>query len=188
MFVDFFKMQYLKLGVLMAAVLICIGFSNVNSNKIDRPQLEPFRPNSIVAATVKQGDNAYQPTIWPTVGDISSGFGKRLSPFNGQETVHDGIDIANSTGTPVVATAAGTVIDSGVVGGYGNTVTIDHGNGIVTLYGHASQLTVAAGQKVAKGDVIALMGSSGRSTGPHLHYEVRVQGKAVEPSGFMGKN
>lgn len=128
---------------------------------------------------------AVTPSIWPTNGDVTSRFGWRNSPFGWGNDWHPGIDIANSQGTAIMATADGQVVMSGWYGGYGKCVQIDHGNGIVTLYGHNSQLDVAVGQWVKKGEVIAYMGNTGASTGSHLHYEVRVNGTAVNPAKFL---
>jgi murein DD-endopeptidase MepM/ murein hydrolase activator NlpD len=99
--------------------------------------------------------------------------------------MHEGIDIAVPTGTPVWAAAAGTVIYSGWLGGYGNLVVVDHGNGLATAYAHNSALLVAVGQVVAQGDTIALAGSTGHSSGPHVHFEVRVNGVAVDPLLYL---
>ncbi len=120
------------------------------------------------------------PSIWPTYGDMSSRFGWR---WGGDW--HPGIDIANDSGTPIVAAATGTVIQSGWYYGYGKMILIDHHNGIVTAYAHCSELLVNVGQAVSKGDTIAYMGSTGYSTGPHLHYEVRVNGTVVNPEKFL---
>lgn len=128
---------------------------------------------------------AVTPSIWPTHGDVTSRFGWRSSPFGWGTVWHPGIDIANSHGTAIVATANGQVVMSGWYGGYGKCIQIDHGNGIVTLYGHNSQLDVEVGQPVKKGEIIAYMGSTGASTGSHLHYEVRVNGTAVNPAKFL---
>ncbi len=122
------------------------------------------------------------PGIWPTSGVVSSPYGLR---WNGSD-FHPGIDIANDMGTPIVATADGVVTTAGWnAGGYGNMVDIDHGNGIVTRYAHASQVVVAAGQYVRRGQLIAYMGSTGFSTGPHVHYEVRINGQAVNPVSYL---
>ena len=128
---------------------------------------------------------AITPSIWPTSGEVTSSFGWRSSPWGGGSELHPGMDIANSIGTPIFATADGVVEQSGWSGGYGNIVQIDHGNGIETIYGHNSSLLVSAGQSVKKGQIISYMGSTGRSTGPHVHYEVRVNGTAVDPIRFM---
>lgn len=125
------------------------------------------------------------PTIWPVSGAITSNFGWRNCPLEDGGELHPGIDIAYDAGLPVVATADGKVVKSGWGGGYGNMVQIDHGNGIETIYGHNSQLLVSAGQEVRKGQVISYAGSTGKSTGPHVHYEVREKGVAVNPFKYM---
>ncbi|HAF31551.1 MAG TPA: peptidase M23 [Anaerovibrio sp.] len=126
--------------------------------------------------------NASTPSIWPSTGDVSSPFGMRW----GGSDFHPGIDIADDYGTPIVATADGIVTVAGWnSGGYGNMVDIDHGNGFMTRYGHAQQVVVSAGEHVKRGQVIAYMGSTGFSTGPHVHYEVRVNGQIVNPAGYI---
>lgn len=124
---------------------------------------------------------------WPVPGytRVSSPFGYRIHPILGVKKMHTGIDIPAPTGSPVVSVDNGTVISSGVQGGYGNTVMIRHDNGLVSLYAHNSQLVVSAGQRVEKGQVIAKIGSSGRSTGPHLHFEIRVNGTAQNPINYL---
>ena len=122
------------------------------------------------------------PSIWPCKGDVSSPYGLRW----GGSDFHPGIDIANDMGTPIVATADGVVEVAGWnSGGYGNMVDIDHGNGLMTRYGHASQVVVTAGQHVKRGQIIAYMGSTGFSTGPHCHYEVHVNGQVVNPASYL---
>ena len=122
------------------------------------------------------------PSIWPCKGDVSSPYGLRW----GGSDFHPGIDIANDMGTPIVATADGVVEVAGWnSGGYGNMVDIDHGNGLMTRYGHASQVVVTAGQPVKRGQIIAYMGSTGFSTGPHCHYEVHVNGQVVNPATYL---
>jgi murein DD-endopeptidase MepM/ murein hydrolase activator NlpD len=128
---------------------------------------------------------ATKPSIWPVSGEVTSGFGWRNSPYGDGSELHPGIDIANNMGTPIVATADGEVVKSGAAGGYGNEVQIDHGNGITTIYGHNSRIIVTVGQSVKKGQIISYLGSTGRSTGPHVHYEIRVNGTAVDPTSFM---
>ena len=125
------------------------------------------------------------PSIWPVEGTISSYFGYRSNPIGGGSGYHEGLDIAVDYSTPVRATAAGDVTIAGWVDGYGNLVEIDHGNGFVTRYGHNSMLLVVEGQHVQAGDIVALAGSTGRSTGPHVHYEVRVQGTPTDPLLFL---
>ena len=117
--------------------------------------------------------------IWPTSGSVTSPFGMRWG------RMHDGIDIGASMGAPIQAAAAGTVIYAGWMSGYGNLVAIDHGNGLSTAYAHQSQLAVSLGQQVAQGQVIGYVGSTGHSTGPHLHFEVRVNGAPVDPLGYL---
>lgn len=129
--------------------------------------------------------NSTVPSIWPTTGVISSAFGVRTDPVFGGGAVHEGLDIANDMGTNVVATANGVVTFAGYSGGYGNLVEIDHGNGFVTRYGHNSVLLVTEGMRVQQGQSISLMGSTGKSTGPHLHYEVRINGVATDPILFL---
>lgn len=116
---------------------------------------------------------------------LTSTFGVRSDPFHGGAAMHAGLDIPGPIGTPVYATADGIVGRSGVAGGYGNLVTVNHGKGIETRYGHLSKILVAANTPVRRGQLIGLMGSTGRSTGSHLHYEVRVDGTAVNPMPFM---
>jgi murein DD-endopeptidase MepM/ murein hydrolase activator NlpD len=129
------------------------------------------------------------PSIWPVEGQITSLFGYRVSPMRRDDgesgEFHPGIDIANSPDTLIYATADGTVLFSGWSHGYGNLVVIDHGYGLQTVYGHTSKALVKAGDRVFKGQVIAYMGTTGRSTGAHVHYEVRRQGRPVNPMEFL---
>lgn len=131
---------------------------------------------------------AETPNIWPVAGPISSYYGYRTSPGGIGSTFHEGVDIAGDYGTPISATAAGTVTQAGWVGGYGYLVEVKHADGIVTRYGHNSAVLVYEGQHVDQGSMIALMGSTGNSTGPHCHYEVRIHGEAVDPMYFLPKN
>ena len=131
---------------------------------------------------------AETPNIWPVAGPISSYYGYRTSPGGIGSTFHDGVDIAGDYGTPISATAAGTVTQAGWVGGYGYLVEVRHADGIVTRYGHNSAVLVYEGQHVDQGSMIALMGSTGNSTGPHCHYEVRIHGEAVDPMYFLPQN
>lgn len=123
--------------------------------------------------------------IWPVRGQITSPFGWRTHPIFGTRKFHSGIDIAANYGVPVVAADEGVVISSGWMGGYGNTVVIDHGSGTSTLYAHNSELWVRNGEKVAKGQTIALIGSTGYSTGPHSHFEVRRHGEVTNPLNYL---
>jgi murein DD-endopeptidase MepM/ murein hydrolase activator NlpD len=143
---------------------------------------------SAIKETIQQQNarEAATPTIWPASGTVTSRFGWRSSPFGSwQGDWHPGIDIANNYGTPIVATADGVVIFSGWYSGYGNMVQIDHGYGLETAYGHCAQTLVNVGTVVKKGDLIAYMGSTGYSTGPHVHYEVRINGTAVNPANYL---
>lgn len=123
--------------------------------------------------------------ILPTSGSITSQFGLRVHPILGTSRFHDGLDIGAEEGSPIVAADNGTVIVAEWYGGYGNAVIIDHGNNITTLYGHCSQLYVSVGTSVKKGQLIAAVGSTGLSTGPHLHFEVRTQGSPTDPVAFL---
>ncbi|MDR3607603.1 MAG: M23 family metallopeptidase [Oligoflexia bacterium] len=126
------------------------------------------------------------PTLKPVIGYYTSGFGVRHSPLgDGRVKMHEGMDIANREGTPVRAPADGIVIFAGIKSGYGNTLIIDHGYGLETWYGHTRRILVSKGQRVKKGDNIALLGNTGRSTGPHLHYEVRVHGTPIDPLSYI---
>ncbi len=149
--------------------------------KVRESSLENLRAQIID----KNARAAAIPSIWPASGDVTSRFGWRSSPWGWGGDWHPGIDIANDYGIPIAATADGTVVQAEWYGGYGKLVQIDHGNGIVTLYGHNSRILVSVGQQVHKGDIIAEMGSTGDSTGPHCHYEVRVNGTAVNPASFL---
>ena len=127
------------------------------------------------------------PDMWPILGPVNSGFGEREDPVLGLGTgeFHKGIDIGSPDGTPVHAPAGGHVLKAGMGTGYGREIEIDHGNGIVTVYGHLQGFNVTAGQNVVKGEVIGYVGHSGRTTGSHLHYEVQVRGTAVNPHKYL---
>jgi murein DD-endopeptidase MepM/ murein hydrolase activator NlpD len=125
------------------------------------------------------------PSRWPVRGQVNSSYGSRLSPWSDKSEFHSGLDIGAPVGTPVKAPAPGTVVVAGVNAEYGQTVVVDHGNDTKSLYGHLSKLTVTVNQKVQRGEVIALTGNTGRSSGPHLHYEIQVKGKAVNPTGYL---
>ncbi|HUI46976.1 MAG TPA: peptidoglycan DD-metalloendopeptidase family protein [Nitrospirota bacterium] len=128
---------------------------------------------------------ASTPSIWPVRGWVTSPFGPRTSPFSGIPTFHEGMDIAAQTGTPVIAPADGVVVKAEFSPGYGNMVEISHGYGLKTIFGHNSRLNVKAGQQVRRGDVISYVGDTGSSTGPHLHYEVRLNGLPVNPVKYL---
>ena len=122
---------------------------------------------------------------WPVPGPVTSGFGYRVHPIFHVRRLHTGIDLGAGTGDPIKATAAGTVISAGWRGGYGKCTLIDHGGGLATLYAHQSAILVSVGQVVKRGAVIGNVGSTGYSTGPHLHFEVRVNGSPVDPMGYL---
>jgi Membrane proteins related to metalloendopeptidases len=149
------------------------------------PDTQAATPAAGQAQENKLAKVATTPSLWPVTGRITSGFGWRISPFGDGNELHPGIDIATNMGCPVVATADGQVVASGWSGGYGNMVQIDHGNGLETIYGHNSQLAVGVGQTVRKGQVISYAGSTGKSTGPHVHYEIRKDGAAIDPWKYL---
>ncbi len=128
---------------------------------------------------------ASSPSIWPAKGWMTSRYGYRTSPFTGRKQFHAGLDIAGAPGTPVIAPANGKVVFAGKKGPLGNAVIIDHGYGVRTQYGHNKALTVKRGDKVERGEQIATLGNSGRSTGPHLHYVVEVNGKTRNPLDYI---
>lgn len=125
------------------------------------------------------------PSLWPCRGNLSSGFGWRIHPVYGYGRMHTGVDISAPTGTPILATAAGRVVQSGWLSGYGYAITLDHGNGLKTLYAHCSSLAHGVGAFVRKGQTIAYVGSTGVSTGPHVHYEVLVNERQVDPTSYL---
>jgi murein DD-endopeptidase MepM/ murein hydrolase activator NlpD len=127
----------------------------------------------------------HTPSIWPVHGWVTSGFGFRVNPFTGLTQMHEGLDISNRVGTPVIATADGIVSDTGKDSSHGNVVVVSHGFGMTSRYFHLNKVFVRAGQKVKRGDRIAEVGTTGRSTGPHLHYEVRVNGIPVNPGRYI---
>lgn len=125
------------------------------------------------------------PSSGAAVAHRSSGFGWRSDPFHGERKFHSGVDLSAPMGTPIAAARAGTVIHAGPAGGYGNLVIVDHGNGITSRYAHCSAIDVQKGDPVAAGQPIARVGSTGRSTGPHLHFEVRNGGTAIDPESWL---
>jgi murein DD-endopeptidase MepM/ murein hydrolase activator NlpD len=147
-------------------------------------------------ATFSRGFNQYarlwqlntRPSLWPLMGRIMSPYGGRQDPFSGEGATHTGVDISAQVGTPVKTAADGVVVHAEWSSGYGRMVVIDHGNGLQTRYAHLSQFQVVPGQEVRRGDVIALSGASGRATGPHLHFEVRLMGTPVNPYPYLAKS
>lgn len=133
----------------------------------------------------KKSDLDHTPSISPTHGYLIRGFGIKVDPFTGEQRQHAGLDISNRIGTPVVVTANGKVAYEGFQSGLGNTLIIDHGNGFQTVYGHLSQFKVRIGEQVSRGELIGLIGNTGYSTGPHLHYEVTRFGSSLNPAKFI---
>ncbi|HEY9180498.1 MAG TPA: peptidoglycan DD-metalloendopeptidase family protein [Candidatus Baltobacteraceae bacterium] len=148
-------------------------------------ELEAQREAARRAAGIVGTTSAPGALAWPVSGTITSPFGYRRNPFGGGMEFHQGLDIAAPMGTTITAAASGTVISAGWYGGYGNYILIDHGGGMATGYGHCSQIFVSVGQQVQKGQAIGAVGSTGASTGPHLHFEVRINGKAVDPAAYL---
>jgi murein DD-endopeptidase MepM/ murein hydrolase activator NlpD len=141
---------------------------------------------SLATGTTARRSTVSIPSMMPVATTrLSSGYGMRVHPVLGGRRAHKGIDLPAATGTPIRATADGTVGMADWFGGYGLYVQLEHGGNLETRYGHMSRIAVASGQTVRKGDVIGYVGSTGRSTGPHLHYEVRVNGEAVNPMPYM---
>ncbi|CAN5885592.1 peptidoglycan DD-metalloendopeptidase family protein [soil metagenome] len=134
------------------------------------------------ATVTPQSSSGFQ---WPVGGSITSGFGYRTHPVLGYQRLHAGTDFGAASGTPIVAAANGVVVSAGWLGGYGNAVVISHGGSIATLYAHQSRLAVGVGAGVSRGQVIGYVGSTGMSTGPHLHFEVRVNGGPVDPARYL---
>jgi murein DD-endopeptidase MepM/ murein hydrolase activator NlpD len=130
-------------------------------------------------------DSSYTPSIWPVMGHITDSFGERLDPFSGEGAFHTGIDVASDYGAPVHATADGVVVIAQTHPGYGRLVVVDHGFGITTWYGHLSAFSAVVGARIKRGEVVGYTGISGRSTGPHVHYEVRMNNAPVNPWRYM---
>lgn len=130
----------------------------------------------------------FTPTLWPVTGRIGSHYGKRLDPFTGIAETHAGLDISSLYGSVVHAPAAGVVIYSARKSDYGNLIILDHGDGLTTRFGHLSRYQVHSGQRIAKGDVIGYVGTTGRSTSPHLHYEVRLNDHPVNPRNYLPRS
>ena len=150
-------------------------------------RLEEVRQQDLLRALRENRDAlASMPSIWPVVGFVSSSFGGRSSPFGGGSgQFHKGLDISNRMGTPILAPAQGAVTMAARDGAYGNSVEINHGGGIVTKYGHMQRWVVQPGQWVKRGEIIGYIGMTGRTTGPHLHYEVRLNGVPVNPMRYI---
>jgi murein DD-endopeptidase MepM/ murein hydrolase activator NlpD len=176
-----------------------IGGATTPSERLNGPSASE-ELNRLTETIMQEGENlraldrlmaragkalAALPSRWPVRGSVNSEFGNRKSPWTQDSEFHAGIDIGANRGTPVQAPAAGTVFFAGTAPEYGTTVIIDHGQDIKSLYGHLSQVSVKAGQKVERGTLIAYTGNTGRSSGPHLHYEILVKGHAVNPRAYL---
>lgn len=148
-------------------------------------EIEAQREAARRAAGIVGTTSAPGALAWPVSGTITSPFGYRRNPFGGGMEFHQGLDIAAPMGTTITSAASGTVISAGWYGGYGNYILIDHGGGMATGYGHCSQIFVSVGQQVQKGQAIGAVGSTGASTGPHVHFEVRINGKPVDPAAYL---
>ncbi|HEY3165861.1 MAG TPA: peptidoglycan DD-metalloendopeptidase family protein [Candidatus Binatia bacterium] len=196
---EFTALLYLEVLKAMRVTLAQDGF--VESESLSRDIYTAMFDAEIAQAMAKRDVSGFSKTVerslerispppsqahTPTQGMVSSPFGLRKDPISGKEKFHQGVDIAAPAGTAVKAVAGGKVVLSGWVAGYGNLVEVDHGDGLVTRYGHNAQNLVSEGEHIQAGQPLALVGSSGRSTGAHLHFEVRRFGKPVTPESFLG--
>jgi murein DD-endopeptidase MepM/ murein hydrolase activator NlpD len=201
------KEQLASLQMLASQVSVAYGFKKQVEGSADissESRLAPSMPESLqeynflrdhIYAHVNRmsgffpasEENGIQPGMWPVEGRLLSSFGQRNDPFSGEGAYHAGVDIAAPSGTPVQATASGTVTQLGGINGYGKLVIVDHGNGYETYYAHLSQINVIEGQQIRRGETIGEVGSTGRATGPHLHYEVRLNNVPVNPYRFLAR-
>jgi len=145
----------------------------------------PIGGLQLVSSTGGLGDLTSTPTRWPVVGHLTGTFGERMDPFSGEGAFHTGVDIAAQYGDAVRVSGDGIVIEAGDRAGYGRLVVVDHGFGVTTWYGHLSSFNVMVGEQIRRGDTIGNVGVSGRSTGPHVHYEVRINGAPVNPMRYL---
>ena len=175
----------LPLGISLDSLIFRPLFTNIESIQV-KSGMQALDLQSLLTKIQSHSSLlAALPIGKPTQGWVASIYGFRISPFTGENSSHQGIDIAAPSGTPVFAPADGVVVYSGTKSGYGNFLMIAHGYGVVTRYGHNSALLVKVGQRVARGDQIAAVGDTGRSTGPHLHYEIWVNGRVVNPNRYI---
>lgn len=158
------------------------AFNFMRSTALDGAR-ESVKANALLDAPF---DRSTMPSIWPVRGQVSAGFGQRLDPLSGEGAFHAGLDLRAPLGTPVVSTADGLVFFAGRDAGYGNAVLVEHGYGITTKYGHLDKISVVVGQEVKKGQTVGTVGMTGRTTGPHLHYEVKVNDTPVNPYRYLG--
>jgi len=161
-----------------AALGVLSDLLGVLGNRLDSVRDSVERRHALAAAT---------PSVWPVAGWLTSLYGNRKDPITNDPDFHPGLDISADYGQPVVATGDATVSTASPNGAYGNMVVLDHGYGIVTKYGHLSRFTVAGGQRVKRGDVIGYVGSTGRSTGSHLHYEIWMNGRLTNPMTLLAR-
>ena len=165
-----------------------LAAANADLAELERQEDQLLSQSQTLASIINGnagGGHGTGSMMWPVNGTVTSGFGYRIHPILGGRRLHTGIDIAAPSGAAIWAADGGLVIYAAWISGYGNTVAIDHGGGISTLYAHQSSIAVGYGQTVAKGQAIGAVGSTGYSTGPHLHFEVRVNGSPVDPMGYL---
>jgi murein DD-endopeptidase MepM/ murein hydrolase activator NlpD len=165
-------------GTTETALGVLSDLLGVIGSRLDSVRDSVERRNALAGAT---------PSVWPVAGWLTSSYGRRTDPFTRQADFHPGLDISADYGQPVLATADATVDSAGANGAYGNMVTLDHGFGIVTKYGHLSRIAVFGAQRVKRGDVIGYVGSTGRSTGSHLHYEIWMNGRLTDPMTLLAQ-
>lgn len=166
------------LGSPEAALSVLSDLLGAIGSRLDSVRDSVERRHALASAT---------PSIWPVAGWLSSRFGRRTDPFSEDPAFHPGLDISADKGQPVLATGDATVLSAGPNGAYGNMVVLDHGFGITTRYGHLSRFAVESGQEVKRGDVIGYVGSTGRSTGSHLHYEIWMNGRLTNPMTLLAR-
>jgi murein DD-endopeptidase MepM/ murein hydrolase activator NlpD len=185
----FMRFRESPFGVNEAAAQPAIGFdqSVAQFNFLESNVKQAEMPGSSMQLLPGQGiaDLTSTPTLWPVIGHLTGTFGERMDPFSGEGAFHTGVDISSQYGDGVRATADGVVIEAGDHAGYGRLVVVDHGFGLTTWYGHLSSFNVHLGQQVRRGDTVGNVGVSGRSTGPHVHYEVRINGAPVNPMRYL---
>jgi len=179
------KASYMPLGVNLDNLIFRPVFDRLNS--IGKQANKNALELQYLLSTLSQQKSLLSsiPAISPVNGWVTSGYGPRISPFTGKRSMHLGIDVASPIGTPIYAPANGVVIFTGAKAGFGNFIMIAHGYGIVSRYGHNAQNLVQPGQRIKRGDQIGTVGMTGRSTGPHLHYEILVNGRSVDPRKFI---
>ena len=171
---------------LISSLMFCAFFLLKNSDGAQTPSNSSNTDTS--SSNIIRVQEPFNPILpMGTIKSVSSHFGNRIDPFTGLWENHQGVDYPAVTGTPILAVANGTVTQAGYSGGYGNLVEIDHGQGYTSKYGHASQILTRMGQQVQKGQVIALVGSTGHSTGPHLHFEMAQYGQVFNPMAFLNQ-